>query len=145
MVQAQGNNIMTKINKLRLVLLLAVPVVLSACSDTDDAAKSVNSTMEQEQANSKTVNQEVKQTTSKEVHLQDLMHHVAQAKRHAEMHGFVWSTTDALVEKGYTEASKGNEKVAKTIFLEAKLQFELSMEQAKYAAQHWQLLVPEDD
>lgn len=136
---------MTKINKLRLVLLLTVPVVLSACSDTDDAANSVNSTIEQEQSYSKAVSQEVQQAQSKDVHLQDLMHHVAQSKRHAEMHGFVWSTTDSLVEEGYTEASKGNEKVAKTIFQEAKLQFELSMEQAKYAAQHWQLLVPEDD
>jgi hypothetical protein len=144
MVRAQGNNIMTKVTNLRLVFLLVLPFMLSACSDTDDVSKAVSSTIEQEQSNSKPVNQEIIQTTSKDVHLQDLIHHVAQAKRHAEMHGFVWSTTNALVDKGYAEADKGNEKIAKSAFQEAKLQFELSMEQAKYAAQHWQLLVPEE-
>jgi predicted NAD/FAD-dependent oxidoreductase len=78
------------------------------------------------------------------VHLQDLMHHVAQEERHANKYGYVWSVTEALIVKGYAEAEKGNEKIAKQLFYEAKLQFELSVEQAKYAEQNWTLLVPEE-
>lgn len=147
MVLAQGNNIMTKLNKLnklKLVFILLLPVILSACSDKEEAIEAAEATMQQQTLTAQPLKQEVMVTENVEVHLQDLMHHVAQAKRHANQYGYVWSVTEALIVKGYAEAEKGNEKIARSLFHEAALQFELSIEQAKYADQNWTLLIPED-
>jgi hypothetical protein len=144
MVLAQGNNMMTKINKLKLGCILLIPVILSACSDKEDAADVANEPIQQQEPLTPTIKQKVMETTSVEVHLQDLMHHVAQEERHANKYGYVWSVTEALIVKGYAEAEKGNEKIAKQLFYEAKLQFEVWVEQAKYAEQNWTLLVPEE-
>jgi hypothetical protein len=145
MVQVQGNNIMAKMNILRLAFLLMVPVVLSACTDKDDASEAVNSVMEQEEVDSKPSSQDEVTSTSVEVDLQDLMHQQAQVGRQADKHGFVWSTTHTLIENGYAEAKEGNEAVAKALFQEAILQYKLSIEQGKYAEQHLKLLIPQSD
>jgi len=136
---------MTKNNILRLAFLLALPVMLTACSDKDNGTEAESSIMEQQKLDSKPFSQDVMIKTSDELDLQELMHRQAQVERQADKYGFVWSTTDAIIDNGYAEAKKGNENGAKALFKEAILQFNLSMEQAKYANQNWKLLIPEND
>lgn len=145
MVQDQGNNIMTKINILRLVLLFVLPVMLTACSDKGNASEEEAGVMEQEKFDSQPANPDGTTNTSDVVDIQDLMNQVAQAEEQAAKYGFVWSTTDGIIKNAYAKAKEGNENEAKILFQEAILQFKLSIEQAKYADQHWKLLIPEND
>lgn len=145
MVQDLGNSMMTKNTILRLALLLVLPVMITACSDKDNETEAVNNNIEIEKTDVKTSSQEAIINTANDVGIQELMQQVAQAEHKADEYGFVWSTTDGIIEKAYAEAKKGNENEAKILFQEAKLQFELSIEQAKYAEQHWTLLIPEND
>jgi len=147
---------MVNTHLLAKVFLLIAPIILTGCTEQEQATDDIKSSVQQQQSSADNSNQQQVQPaesnsdldklidTESEVHLQDLMHQVAQARRYAEIEGFVWSTTEPLIEKGYAAAKAGNEEQARAFFQEAKLQFKLSIEQARYAAQHWKLLVPED-
>ena len=150
MAQVQGNNIMVNTQGLAKVLLLMAPMLLIACSDQEQAKDDIKSTAQSSlsedsnQQQSQSVDIDDLINMESDVHLQDLMHEVAQARRYAEKEGFVWSTTEPLIEKAYAAAKAGNEEQARAFFQEAKMQFKLSIKQARYAAQHWKMLVPED-
>jgi hypothetical protein len=146
MAQVRGNNIMVKTNGLVIVSLLIAPMILTACSDKDQAMDDIKDSVKQQQLPSEQSSSDLDDliNTENEVNLQKLMHQVAQARRYAEKEGFVWSTTEALIEKGYAATKAGNEDQAKVFFQEAKLQFKLSIIQARYATQHWKLLIPEE-
>lgn len=145
MVQELGNNMMIKINIPRLILLVVLPVMLTACSDNDDASEKVSNVIELEKMDSISLNQSETINTLKEIDLQDLMQQVAEEERQADKYGFVWSTTDGLIKKAKEKAKEGNESEAKVLFQEAILQYRLSIEQAKYANLNWKLLLPQSD
>jgi len=136
---------MTKNNILRLVLLLVLSSIITACSDKDNGTEVVNGVTEQEKIDSKPTSQNEAINKSNKVGISDLMQQVAQAERQANEYGFVWSTTDDIIKKAYVAAKQGNENEARDLFQEAVLQFNLSIEQAKYAALNWKLLIPEND
>ena len=56
--------------------------------------------------------------------------------------GFEWSVTAPLLEEAHTAYKAGNEEQATALFQEVKHQSMLAIEQAHYADQHWQLLIP---
>ncbi len=147
MVQELGNNIMTKNNLLRLVFLLLLPFIITACSDKDNEtetkAETVKIINQQNKIESNTANQVETIKKTDEIPIEKLMQQVAEAEREANKFGFVWSTTDDIIKKAYAEAKLGNENEAKILFHEAVMQFNLSIEQAKYATQNWKQLVPE--
>jgi predicted small secreted protein len=146
MAQVRGNNIMVKTNGLVIVSLLIAPMILTACSDKDKATDDIKDSVLQQKSPSEQSSLDLDDliNTENEYNLQELMHQVAQARGYAEKEGFVWSTTEPLIEKGYAAAKAGNEDQAKAFFQEAKLQFKLSIIQARYAAQHWKLLIPKE-
>lgn len=138
----QGNKIMVKTNGLAIILLLMTPIMLTACSDKEQATTDTKNTVQQEQTPIANSDLDDLINTKDDVPLQDLMQQVAEAKRYAEEQGFVWSTTDPLIEKGYVAVKAGNEEQAKAFFQEAKMQYKLSIIQARYAEQHWEMLIP---
>tara|TARA_R110002049_G_scaffold201885_3_gene372517 strand:+ start:16 stop:474 length:459 start_codon:yes stop_codon:yes gene_type:complete len=151
MAQVQGNNIMVNTNGLAKIFLLIAPMILSACTDEEQAANNVKNSVQQspsdnsnQQLQSEGSNLDKLINTEDDVDLHELMHQVAQARRYAEKEGFVWSTTEPLIVKGYAAAKAGNDVQAKAFFQEAKKQFKLSIVQARYAEKHWELLIPKE-
>ena len=123
--RAQGSKFMTK-NKLQLVLLLASSLtILTACLDKDLAGGSTVSN-KHEQA----------------LDINTLIEQAEQARAEAGRLGFEWSVTGPLLEVAHATYKAGNHEQATTLFQEVKLQSLLAIEQARYADENWQMLVP---
>ena len=123
--QAQGNKLMTR-NKLRLVLLLASSLtMLTACIDSSLANESTASSQNQPA-----------------IDIITLIEQAEQALAEAGRLGFEWSVTGPLLEVAHTTYKAGNHEQATTLFQEVKLQSLLAIEQARYADENWQMLVP---
>lgn len=124
-VRAQGNKIMTR-NKLHLVLLLASSLtMLTACIDSSLANESTASSQNQPA-----------------IDIITLIEQAEQALAEAGRLGFEWSVTSPLLEVAHATYKAGNHEQATTLFQEVKLQSLLAIEQARYADENWQMLVP---
>ena len=123
--RAQGSKFMTK-NKLQLVLLLASSLtILTACLDKDLAGGSTVSN-KHEQA----------------LDINTLIEQAEQARAEAGRLGFEWSVTGPLLEVAHATYKAGNHEQATALFNEVRLQSLLAIEQARYADENWQMLVP---
>lgn len=123
--QAQGSKLMTR-NKLQLVLILASSLtMLTACLDTDLTS---NSTASNEHEHALDIN--------------TLIEQAEQARAEADRLGFEWSVTGPLLEVAHATYKAGNHEQATTLFQEVKLQSLLAIDQARYADENWQMLVP---
>ena len=124
-VRAQGNKLMTR-NKLHLVLLLASSLtMLAACIDSSLANESTASSQNQPA-----------------IDIITLIEQAEQALAEAGRLGFEWSVTGPLLEVAHATYKAGNHEQATTLFQEVKLQSLLAIEQARYADENWQMLVP---
>jgi len=74
--------------------------------------------------------------------LDTLRHAAEQARLDANTMGFEWRTIQPLLDQANEAITEGNKDQAKDLFILAKEHAELAIEQAKYADEHWQLLVP---
>ena len=124
-VQAQGSKLMSR-NKLQLMLLLASSLtMLTACLDTD---LTTGSAAPNGHEHTLDINTLIKQAE--------------QARAEADRLGFEWSVTGPLLEVAHAAYKAGNHEQATTLFLEVKLQSLLAIDQARYADENWQMLVP---
>ncbi len=74
--------------------------------------------------------------------LESLRHAAEQARLAASTLGFEWRTIQPLLDQANEAITEGNKDQAKDLFILAKEHADLAIEQAKYADEHWQLLVP---
>ena len=74
--------------------------------------------------------------------LDTLRHAAEQARLDASTLDFEWRTIQPLLDQANEAITEGNKDQAKDLFILAKEHAELAIEQAKYANEHWQLLVP---
>lgn len=77
-----------------------------------------------------------------EAELKQLMHEAEEARAHADKLGFEWSITKPLLDDAHAAYKAGDHQKAHALFEEAKHQSMLAVEQAHYAEEHWQLLIP---
>lgn len=113
-------------NKLQLLLLLVASLaMLTACIDSSLANESTTS-KENEQA----------------LDIDTLIEQAEQALAEAGRLGFEWSVTGPLLEVAHATYKAGNHEQATALFNEVRLQSLLAIEQARYADENWQMLVP---
>lgn len=105
----------------KLIALLFTALFITACSESgNDAAVSADP----------------------EAALKQLMHEAKEAQAHAHQLGFEWSNTQSILDEGQAAQKAGDHAKAHALYQEAKHQSVLAVEQANYANEHWQLLVP---
>lgn len=121
MALVQGNKIMANYKSNKLIALLFTALFITACSESgNDAAVSADP----------------------EAELKQLMHEAKEAQAHADQLGFEWSNTQSILDEGQAAQEAGDHAKAHALYQEAKHQSVLAVEQANYANEHWQLLVP---
>lgn len=65
-----------------------------------------------------------------------------EAQAQADQLGFEWNTIQPLLDKAHAAYQAGELQKAHALYQEAKDHSMLAIEQAHYAEEHWQLLIP---
>ena len=79
-----------------------------------------------------------------ELSLDQVKANAEKARQQASESGFEWNTIQPLLDKANEAMEKGDEDLAHQLFAEAKAHADLAIEQASYADENWQLLIPEN-
>ncbi|MFT7235211.1 MAG: outer membrane PBP1 activator LpoA protein [Methylophagaceae bacterium] len=127
MALVQGNNIMAKTTFSTFLALLTAAGILAGCSDSETDTQTDKPAITQ--------NEEA-------VDLDILIEQAETSRAEANKLGFEWSVTMPLLEEAHAAAKAGNQEQAIALFKEVKYQSMLAIEQAHYAEQHWELLIP---
>lgn len=102
--------------------VLAASVLLTACSESG-------------------VNTENAASADPEAALKQIKQEAEEARAHADQLGFEWNTIQPLLDKAAAAQQAGEAEKAHTLYQEAKHHSMLAVEQAKYAEEHWQMLL----
>lgn len=114
---------MAKYKLTKSIAILTAAIVISACSESGQ-------------------NTETAVQADSEAALKQLMHEAEEASAHADQLGFSWTTIQPLLDQGHEAYKAGDHQKAHALFTEAKYQSMQAVEQANYAEEHWQLLIP---